>query len=77
MEAYRLDLLQALRDPDMIMRAPGSALGAVRKLTGDRHVVVLYREARRDDGFVITGWLTTRPERFAKWKVLWTRPSSS
>ena len=75
--AHLDDLLLTVSDPDAVVRAPASALFALRRLTGDRYVVVLYRETDREDGFVITSWLTSRADRFLRREVLWTRPSSS
>ncbi|MCH8994618.1 MAG: hypothetical protein IH959_06565 [Chloroflexi bacterium] len=76
-EPYRSHLLDTIREPDVVLRSVGNALSALRRLTGELHLVVIYREVSEQDGFVLTSWMTTRIERLLKRKVLWTRPQSN
>jgi len=70
LETHRSRLLEILGDPDFVAEEPSRALRAVGTLTGSLKLVVLYRETRRSDGFVITCWPTSRRVRG---KVIWTR----
>ena len=69
-------LLDTIREPNTVLRSGEYTLCAVRQLTAEQHIVVIYREVSQTDGFVITSWLTTRIERILKKEILWTRPSS-
>ena len=76
-ESHLADLLVTIREPEAVMDAGGGALLAHRGLNRAQHIVVLYREVSREDGFVITSLLTSRLERFLKRGTIWTRPSST
>ena len=75
-EPYRSNVLTTISDPDVVLRSEENARCAVRAITDEWHLVVLYREVDDEDGFIITSWLTTRAERVLKKEVLWMRSSS-
>jgi hypothetical protein len=70
----REQVLETLADPDMMQQGDFGELLAVRKygeLKLGRFVVVVYREARPDDGFVLTAYLAGRPS--SRRRVIWKR----
>lgn len=72
MKAARSDVLETVRDPDLVQRGDNNTKIAVRFYEGtsvsDKHMVVIYRE-NPDDGFVVTAYYATKP---AKWReTLW------
>ena len=71
---YREQVLETLADPDMVQQGDFGELLAVREyneLKLGRFVVVVYREARPDDGFVLTAYLAGRPS--SRRRVIWKR----
>ncbi len=75
MEGLRDAVLQTMDRPDFVQRGDEGALLAVRRWSEDpiagRFVVVVYREAGADDGFVVTAYLTHHP---ATWRETVWRP---
>jgi hypothetical protein len=65
------DVLEAVEQPELIVRGNSGTLKACRNLGKRKWLVVVYREISRHDGFVITSYLLdARP----KGKIVWPRP---
>lgn len=54
------DVLDTIEDPDFILRGYGGALIAVKGVARKTYIAVIYKESSRDDGFVITAYLTSQ-----------------
>ncbi|OLE54072.1 MAG: hypothetical protein AUG51_09515 [Acidobacteria bacterium 13_1_20CM_3_53_8] len=74
MNGQRERVLETLAEPDMIQQGDFGELLAIRfyfrtPLT-DKYLIVVYREAAADDGFIITAYFTSRPStgRVTIWK---------
>jgi hypothetical protein len=73
-------VLETVADPDELLEGEADATLALRaypvtNLTA-KTVVVVYRD--EPNGFVITAWLTSRPDRVrARGKQVWTRSAST
>lgn len=68
-------LLETVSDPDVIQEGDTGELLAIRyyeqtPLTS-KHLVVPYREVSREDGFILTSYLTNEPSR--RRKTVWKR----
>jgi hypothetical protein len=62
------DVMEALGDPDLILRGSADEFLAVCK-DDDLYLVVVYRETSPIDGFIITSYLTNQPvDRPILWK---------
>ena len=70
---YRDRVLETIEDPEAVVRGRAGELLALRPL-GGRTLVVVYRELSRMDGFVITAFFTTQPDRVRKRGVAWQKP---
>jgi hypothetical protein len=75
MDSQREQVLETLAEPDMIQQGDFGELLAVRfypetPLT-EKFLVVAYREISRDNGFILTAYLTRRPS--ARRIVIWKR----
>jgi len=66
---YRLEVLEAVRDPESI-RAGGGELLAVRPIESEKWLVVVYRETG-SDGFIITAFLTRRKRSLERRTPIW------
>lgn len=63
------DVLEAIAEPDIVVRGNHGALKAARNLGKQTWLVVVYREVTRTDGFVITAHLLdTRPKAKFAWR---------
>lgn len=69
---YRDDVLETLEDPDAVARGKFGELLAMRAI-GAKTLVVVYRELTRADGFVITAFFTTQPERIRRRGIVWQK----
>ena len=69
---YRDTVLEAVEDPDAVARGRAGELLALKSIAG-RTLVVAYRETSRTDGFVITAFFTTQPDRIRKRGLIWQK----
>lgn len=72
---YYYEILEAIENPDTIYAGNDDAKIAIKKLEErlDKFVIVVYKEIRADDGFVITAYLTKKVQEFQKKNVLWNQ----
>ena len=66
------DVLDAVENPDIIVKGYGGALVAMRGLAQGRYLAVIYKEMSRTDGFIVTAYFTSRLPRRS---ILWPRGS--
>ena len=63
---YRQQCLHAVENPDLVTRGYGGALIALRGLAPRHYLAVVYREVSRDDGFIVTAYMTSKVNRRRK-----------
>lgn len=68
-------ILETVNSPDYIVKGFKEELIALKyylktKL-GEKHCVVIYKE--NEDGFIITAFLTSKPEKLLKRGVIWQK----
>ena len=66
----KFDVLEAVEKPEKVFAGNDGEYLAARSIESGKWVVVVYRE-KRDDGFVITAFLTRRIRSLQKRKQLW------
>jgi hypothetical protein len=54
----------------LVLQGYGGSLIAVRNYGRERYLFVIYRQASRDDGFIITAYFSSKIDRK---KALWKR----
>lgn len=59
MAGLRLDGLDTVSEPDRVVAGQYGDLMAMREMKTGKHLVVVYNE-EKDDGFIITAFLTRR-----------------
>ena len=57
--------------PEKVFAGDAGELLAVRQVGWGRYVVVVYREVSREDGFVVAAFVTTRPQRLERRRLVW------
>ena len=67
---HRLDVLEAIREPERIVPGNAGELLALRRQQDGKFLVVVYRE-EGVGGFVITAFLTRRTASLDKRKQIW------
>jgi hypothetical protein len=66
----RLEVLEAISDPDRVLEGNYGALIATREATPGKYLAVVYSEFE-DDGFIITAFLTRRISSLNRRKQIW------
>jgi hypothetical protein len=64
------DVLETIADPDLVLPGYRGSLIAVRNYGRRRYLFAIYRQLTRDDGFVITAYLSSKINRK---KAIWKR----
>ncbi len=76
-EPYKSRLLEAVSNPDFVSRGLHGELKAA-KLYGDfpmgpRYLIVMYREVKPDDGFIITARISSDVGNVIRGGVVWQK----
>lgn len=73
MEGYYADVLETVEDPDAIYEGNLGELLAVRKVQNDKYLIVVYKEVNREDGFIITAFLSSKIRQLERRRKVWLR----
>ena len=65
------DVLETIEDPDAVYEGESGELLAAKKVQPGKYLVVIYKEVNRDDGFVITAFLTRKEKQLEKRSKIW------
>lgn len=70
---FYYEILETVENPDIIYEGKNKERIAVGKLKKGftKFVVVVYKEIKKEDGFIITAYLSTKEQKFKKKKILW------
>ena len=67
---------ETLEEPDVIVNGDDGALIAIKHYLktsiGEKNMVVVYKDMR-DDGFVITAFMTSKPDKITRKGVIWKK----
>ncbi len=67
-------VLDVVKDPDVLFVGDKDEILAVRKKSGkSMWFVVVYKEINREDGFILTAYITSDERWLFKRKVLWNK----
>src|SRR5659263_785540 len=73
MAGYYFDVLETVEDPEAIYEGKMGEFLAVRCIEEGKYIVVIYKELSKEDGFVITAFLTRQREQIEKRQKIWKR----
>jgi hypothetical protein len=66
---YYNEVLETIANPELVLPGYGSSLIAVRSYGRRRHLLVIYRQISREDGFIITAYFSSKiNQKKAIWK---------
>ena len=71
MASHFYDVLEAVETPQFVVRGNAGTLKAARSCGKRKWLIVVYREASRNDGFIITAYFLNA---IPKGKIEWPRP---
>ena len=73
MAGYYFEVLESLQDPEAIYEGKAGELLAVKEIEPGKYMIVVYKEVSREDGFVITAFLTRRIKQIERRTKRWPR----
>ena len=71
MAGYYFEVLETVTEPEAIYEGKAGECLAVREVVGNKYIVVVYREVSKEDGFIITAFLTKRKRQLERRRTLW------
>lgn len=60
MAGYYFEILETIENPEVIYKGREGEFIAVKEIEKSKYIVVIYKETSKEDGFVITSFLTKR-----------------
>jgi hypothetical protein len=71
MAGYYFEVLETVEEPETIYEGKEGECIAVREIEKGKYIVVIYRELSKEDGFVITAFLTRRGKQLERRRKIW------
>ena len=71
-KGQRVEVLGVIEDPDRILAGNEGEKMAVKKISADVNLVVVYRELE-DDGFIITAFITSKAKWLNRREQIWPK----
>jgi len=73
MAGYYFEVLETVEEPEAIYEGKAGECIAEREIEKGKYIVVIYRELSKEDGFVITAFLTRRKKQLERRRKIWQR----
>lgn len=73
MAGYYFEVLETVQEPEAVYESKAKELLATKEIESGKHMVVIYKEASKEDGFVITAFLTRRIKQIEGRIKIWPR----
>jgi len=70
---YYFEVLETLQEPEAIYAGKGGESLATKEIEPGKYLIVVYKEMGREDGFVITAFMTKRIKQIERRTKLWPR----
>ncbi len=71
MAGYYFEVLETVQEPKTIYAGRYGELLAAREVERGKYLIVVYKEVSKEDGFVITSFLTRRISQIERRTKLW------
>jgi len=71
MAGYYFEVLETIEEPEAIYEGTSGECLALREVEKGKYIIVIYRELARQDGFVITAFLTRRKRQLERRRTIW------
>jgi len=66
MAGYYFEILETIENPEVIYKGREGEFIAVKEIEKSKYIVVIYKETSKEDGFVITSFLTKRKKQLER-----------
>ncbi len=73
MAGYYFEVLETVEEPEAIYEGTTGECIAVKEIEKGKYIMVVYRELNKEDGFVITAFLTRRRKQLERRRKIWER----
>jgi len=73
MAGYYFEVLETLQEPGVIYKGNAGELLATKEIEPGKYLVVVHKEISKDEGFVITAFLTKRVKQIERRIRIWPR----
>ncbi|RAO98347.1 hypothetical protein PW5551_10440 [Petrotoga sp. 9PW.55.5.1] len=73
MAGYYFEILETIENPEVIYRGREGEFIAVKEIEKSKYIVVIYKETSKEDGFVITSFLTRRKNQLERRPKIWEK----
>ena len=73
MAGYVYEVLNAVSEPDFVVKGWVEELLAVKEITDSKYLIVVYKEISEVDGFIITAYFTKRILKIRERKKIWQK----
>jgi len=70
---FKNEILETISDPDIIYQGKYDELMAVKSIQTNKYIIVVYKETKNDDGFIITSFLTSKQKYLQNREILWEK----
>ncbi|MFO7967359.1 MAG: hypothetical protein R6U44_07150 [Archaeoglobaceae archaeon] len=71
MAGYYFEVLETIEEPEAVYEGKFDELIGVREIAKGKYIVVIYKELSKEDGFVITAFLTRKKKELDKRRKIW------
>jgi len=71
MAGYYFEVLETLEEPEAIYEGKAGECIAVRDIEEGKYIAVVYKELSKEDGFVVTAFLTRRKKQLERRRKIW------
>jgi hypothetical protein len=71
MAGYYFQVLETVEEPEAIYEGNAGECIAVREVDTGKYIVVVYKEVTKEDGFIVTAFLTRRKRQLERKKKKW------
>ncbi|MBA2124504.1 hypothetical protein B9J78_06210 [bacterium Unc6] len=71
MAGYCFEVLETVESPEAIYQSGTEECIATKEIEAGKYIVVIHKEVSKEDGFVITAFLTRRKKQLERREKLW------
>ncbi len=71
MAGYYFEVLETVEEPEVIYEGKTGECIAVKEIEKGKYIMVIYRELNKEDGFVITAFLTRQRKQLERRRKIW------
>ena len=73
MAGYYFEVLETIEEPEEIYEGNAGEYIAVKEIENGKYILAIYKEVSKNDGFIITAFLTRRKKQLKRRRMVWKR----